>query len=587
MCGIFAYLNLFKKINKNKSLIKNFSRIKHRGDRDPKLTSTLITRNNTLFMGFHRLVINGLTENCQQPLTRGEVNLICNGEIYNYRQLIEENDFDYQTSSDCEIILHMYEKYGIKETCEQLDGVFAFVLYDRKQDELFIARDPIGIRSLYYYEDDGILAVASEAKALLFKAEAKDKTETEAEGFDLTKIRQFPAGHYWNWRYSEEPEKYYDIPFPLGENTENFPFLPPKSTLSTLHDLFVTAVKKRFMSDRPIACLLSGGLDSSLVTALVVKYLRDEQEVNFDDKTHPCHQSSVNTYAIGLKGSTDLLHAKIVADYLGTNHTSIEVCEKDFLDAIEQTIYQIESWDTTTVRASVGNYLVSQYIANHSDDVVIFCGDVSDEVFASYKGCMYAKNAVEFAIANYNLMRDVRYFDVLRSDKSISSAHLEARVPFADKTFVDYVMSLPPKYKMFGPESPLPMEKYILRKAFEDDKLLPDEILWRSKEAFSDGVSHQDRSWFTIIREHVDKLYSDEEFEAKVKQYKLASEDDEDDLNDLDFQENHLYKICPYDKESLYYREIFEKYYPGMAKMIPKFWKQPCTKLVDPSARLL
>ena len=254
-------------------------------------------------------------------------------------------------------------------------------------------------------------------------------------------------------------------------------------------------------------------------------------------------------------------YAQIAADYFGTNHTNIELTEEQFLDAIEKTIYQIESWDTTSVRASVGNYLVSLYINDNSEDKVIFCGDVSDEMFASYRGFMSAPNDESLIQSNIEMLKNIRFYDVLRSDKSISGAGLEARVPFGDLDFLQFVMSLPAKYKKFNHEH---MEKFYLRKAF--DGYLPHELLWRRKEAFSDGVSSLKKSWFEIIREYVDSKVSDEEYEEGIKKYEYNK---------------------PYDKESLFYRQIFDKFYKGNERTIPYYWRHPFSTILDPSARLL
>jgi asparagine synthase (glutamine-hydrolysing) len=301
---------------------------------------------------------------------------------------------------------------------------------------------------------------------------------------------------------------------------------------ANIRKLFTNAVVKRLMSERPVGCLLSGGLDSSLVTAIVARELK---------RTAP--DTVLNTYSIGLEGSVDLMWARRVAEHLGTCHHEVSLRERDFLDAIYETIYQTESYCTTTIRASVGNYLVSKYIQQQTDDVVIYCGDMSDEIFGSYRGFQKAPNDAEFHRENERMIRDVRFFDLLRSDKSISGAGLEARVPFADKEFLAYVMRIPARFKRFTDEK---MEKYLLRKAFQDEGLLPENVLWRRKEAFSDGVSSADggRTWVQMIKEHSDRLVTDNEYNNK---------------------NNYMYSIHnpPYDKESFYYRRVFETIYEG------------------------
>jgi asparagine synthase (glutamine-hydrolysing) len=447
----------------------------------------------------------------------------------------------YKTNSDCEVIIHMYKKYGIDETCRKLDGEFAFLLVDLAKKVFYVARDQLGVRSLYWTKNDDEFALSSEVKALT----------------DFNGVKQFPIGSYW-CSGTNEIIRYYNFVgnidesvFSFGtkgrkENYFNEADFSEEEICTKLRELFIKAVEKRMLSERKVACLLSGGLDSSTVSAIVAKMVGDY---------------NLNTYSIGMKGATDLKYAQSMASYIKSNHVNIELDETEFLDAIEKTIHQIESYDTTSVRASVGNYLVSLYIKEHSEDTVIFCGDVSDEIFASYRGFSGEHSDDDFYAENVKMLNNIQYFDILRSDKSISGAGLEARVPFADKNFIDYVMKLPPSLKKFNKDR---MEKYLFRKAFEE--YMPHDILWRRKEAFSDGVSSTERSWFQIIKEFVDKKYSDDEYEMLRKKYSWN---------------------MPYDKESLFYREIFEKYYPNKADLIPYFWRHPFSTQLDPSARLL
>ena len=271
-----------------------------------------------------------------------------------------------------------------------------------------------------------------------------------------------------------------------------------------------------------------------------------------------------------------------MAEYLGTNHHEVCLTEKQFLNAIEDTIYQIESYDTTSVRASVPNYLVSKYISEKTDDCVIYCGDMSDEIFGSYRGFMKAKSDEDFCAENVRMVRDVCYFDLLRSDKSISGAGLEARVPFADKKFLQYVMSIPARYKTFDDKR---IEKYIFRKAFQG--LLPDDILWRRKEAFSDGVSGHGRSWFQIIREHVNKKVNKEDYTEYIKNISATETADTTDTTDTTDKNSSGSHNTPYDLESFYYRNIFNELFHNCEKTIPYFWRHPFCEEKDPSARLL
>ena len=318
---------------------------------------------------------------------------------------------------------------------------------------------------------------------------------------------------------------------------------------SNVNRLLTEAVDKRLMSDRPIGCLLSGGLDSSLIAALVAR--------NYQPGT-------LETFSIGIKGSTDLYYAKMVADHIQTKHHHIELTEQDFLDAIEEVIYNIESYDTTSVRASVGNYLVSKYIKENTECIVIYNGDGSDEVCGSYLYLKNAPNDQEFHDECTKLLKEIHCFDVLRSDRCVSENGLEPRTPFLDKSFVNYYMSINPSLRTSKDR----MEKFILRESFNGTGLLPDEVLWRQKEAFSDGVSGKEKSWYEIIQEMVDQKISDEEFKQ--------------------FQETHLHNT-PQLKESMYYRQIFEKYYGDKhSNIIPHFWMPKWNgNIVDPSARVL
>jgi asparagine synthase (glutamine-hydrolysing) len=532
MCGIFAYLG---KSYSDEELKSFAEKIRHRGPDN----TTYERVNESVFFGFHRLAINGLNEISNQPMRHNGYVMICNGEIFNYRDLIKKYNLGdvYKSNSDCEIILHLIERVGLDACCNELDGEYAFVVYDERENNIMIGRDQLGIRSLYWNYKCGTnglieeLGVCSEAKGLVEMG---------------LKIDHFPVNTCWDLR-SNEYREIYDLYGSLrGEVEED-----ESTIISNIREKFESAVKKRMMSERNIACLLSGGLDSSSVTSLVAKYIKE------DNKGQELH-----TYSIGIEGSPDPENAEIVAKYLGTKHHLFSPTEEELLDSIEKTIYQIESYDTTSVRASVGNYLISLYIKETSDNVVIFNGDVSDELFCGYIGFVLAESDEQLYEANLHMMKHIQYFDVLRSDKSISGAGLEARTPLSDPEFVKYVMSIPAKYKMFNKNK---IEKYIFRKAVED--LLPEQIVYRSKQAFSDAISKSDRSWCVIIKEYVDKIYTNEEYEEKRLKYKINT---------------------PYDKESLFYREIFEKYYENQGHLVKYFWRQPfVTSTLDPSGRLL
>jgi len=541
MCGIFGLLNY-----KNKEIIlddiEQMSNAgKHRG---PESSNLIFNVNNKdIVLGFHRLAINGLSAVSDQPFDIDNCVLICNGEIYNYKKLYSDLNIIPKTNSDCEVIIYLYRKYGIENTVQMLDGVFSFILHDNINDKIYIARDPYGVRPLFKYKlnsNSDIYGFASELKqlyALQYNYE---------EGI----IEQFSPGTYAVYgisvnKYELEKEKCY--------NTFNFATLDivEKENWELYYNLirnkFEEAVKKRVeTTERPIACLLSGGLDSSLVTSLVKKYYNGPQ---------------LETYSIGLEGAEDLKYAKQVSEFLNTKHTEIIVSETDFFNAIPEVIEKIESYDTTTVRASVGNYLIGKYIRAHSDAKVIFNGDGSDELCGGYLYMHYAPNALEFDLECKRLLNEICYFDVLRSDRSISTNGLEPRTPFLDRGWVEVYLSIPKEVR-FHALYKLP-EKYLLRKAFDTGGYLPDNILWRTKEAFSDGVSSLDRSWYNIIDENVKKIQGTFT------------------IHDI----THINK--PTTLEQHYYRDIFDTLYLGCDTVIPHFWMPRFVDAKDASARTL
>ena len=572
MCGIFYYEAIGlgssgKRIPMTllHALQQNFAKMCHRGPDNSRFVVT-----GQRCMGFHRLAINGLDSTGDQPFDLLGCELVCNGEIYNHRALIEKHGLDCVSGSDCEVIVHLYKLFNgdMCATLRELDGVFSLVLIDRERDLVHVARDPFGVRSLYIgtssdYERD--ISVASEMKALQHCGHVEQFpggccmtfSKSDDSNNATNRFASYLQPYYKDLRLDETQEEPYIYNFGTAslDDVHASPAAMEATACASVRALFESAVRKRLMSERPVGCLLSGGLDSSIVTALVVEA--------------QAPGAVVDTYAIGLEGSVDLKWARRVSEHLGTRHHEVCLTEQQFLDAIDATIYQIESYDTTTVRASVGNYLVSKYIYDNTDNVVIFCGDMSDEIFGSYRGFTKAPSDHAFARENTRMVRDVRCFDLLRSDKSISGAGLEARVPFADKAFLEFVMSLPPWMKRFGDGAEHAVEKHLLRTAFCG--LLPEDVMWRRKEAFSDGVSGHDRTWVQIIQEYANKRVSDVEFSVATELQK--------------FKHN-----APYDKESYYYRTVFERHFPGKgrAETIPYFWRHPfCEGVLDPSARLL
>ena len=521
MCGIFGALT---KQYDEKQLKPYFLKIQHRG---PDY-SEFRTIKSDLFFGFHRLAINGLTPSGNQPMHIDGCWLIANAEVFNYLDLAKKYDILLTTGSDCEVIIHLYRKFGISKALKLMDAEFAFVLYDERSEELFAARDHLGIRGMYmgFDEQDGVY-LASESKALTF----------------CKQLEQFPPASFWQLSSPEIFTPYYKHEYPLHDDSEAV-------ILQHINHLLTKSVQKRLMSDRPVGCLLSGGLDSSLVAALAAKEYRKQG-----------HQ--LETFSVGMPGSPDLAAAKLVADHIGSKHHHVELTEQDFLDVLEETIYMLGSFDVTTIRASVGHMLIARYVSRHSDVKVLFSGETADE-FGSYLYFQNAPSPEAFQLEAIRLLKDIHFFDMKRGDRSISYAGIEARIPFADQSFMNYYMGIDPELRMFHAGR---MEKYLIRKAFDVDNLLPQEVLWRRKNGFSDSVSQIDRSWSTVIKEYVDTKVSDTEFQANSLEYKHDT---------------------PKTKEAYYYRKIYSQHYGTHQQLTPYQWLPKwCGEVVDPSARVL
>ena len=541
MCGIFAILN--QEINNN--IYKSFLLGKKRGPEN----SIIIAGDefNNIILGFHRLAINGLDSISNQPISLNNITLICNGEIYNYKELSKNYNFKLNTNSDCEVILHLYLKFGINKTLIMLDGVFAFILIDNNNNKLFIARDRFGVRPLFQRcINNHIYCFSSELK-VLSNLNFIENNESD------TIVSFKPA------TYSEFTKDINNIYINSNENTffYNFPSINNNLIdLSKINKLIVenfnNAVYKRVIgtTERPIACLLSGGLDSSLVCALVKKY----------------YGNNIETFSIGLEGSEDLKYASIVANYLNTKHTNIIVTEDEFFNAIPIVIQTIESFDTTTVRASVGNYLIGKYISENSNAKVIFNGDGSDELMGGYLYFNACPNSEEFDKECKRLLTDISYFDVLRSDRCISSHGLEPRTPFLDINWVNSYLTIPSFIRNHCINNNC--EKYLIRNAFYtlEPDLLPKEILWRRKEAFSDGVSSINNSWYKIIENRILNLYINKVISQQIDPYIID-------------QDTTL--------EKAYYKFLFNQFYKGYENIIPYYWMPKFLNANDASARSL
>lgn len=511
MCGILAvfcnkYPSLFQEI------IKAVESIKNRGP--DKMVSYL--KSDGMYF-FQRLSINDLSSSGDQPMfsSNGKILMMCNGEIYNHKELQQEYEIKCNSTSDCEIILRLYEKIGFVEMYKKLDGYFAIVLVDG--DTVYLARDRIGVRPLFTgFTEEGFVAVASVPNALLPFC---------------SRVEYFTPGCVVSFKKEANPtiNCLYQEQIVCKDNRV------VDNITEAIHDTLLLAVKKRLLTDRPIGCLLSGGLDSSIVCALLVKLLGP---------------SNVRTYSIGMEGSTDLYYARKVATHLKTEHHEVLFTPDEGFAVIPKLIEVLGTYDVTTIRASVGMYLLSQYISKNTNDKVIFSGEGSDEAWCGYLYFHNAPSPDEAEKESLRLLREMHLYDVLRADRTVSSNGLELRVPFLDRDFLNLALSLLPEDKI--PSGGY--EKLLLRKAFQ--KYLPDDVAWRRKEGFSDGVSSVKKSWYEHIQERVEKIIPDSIFsESKWM-----------------------------NKEAFYYYLLFDKTFPTYNLRIP-YWMPRWTDAKDPSGR--
>ena len=581
MCGIFFLTQKAKDYN-NDSINKIKEAFANGAGRGPdnsvfihnfsERAEHYLPKNNEQYfhIGFHRLSINGLDEESNQPLVLDNVAVICNGEIYNYKELYAEHNIVPRTNSDCEVIIHLYLKYGIAKTLQLLHGVFAFVIIDDRSRRLAIEESLNKYHAQSYYKIvptenyyDRTVIVARDAYGIrpMFIAENENNTfgvsSVLKQLYPVTdaQIKQFEPGTYKQFFYNNGlmvANAHYDFKsellFTKGNSLNSDNML---ATCFNVNKYLSKAVKMRVdTTDRPVACLLSGGLDSSLITALVAKYVPDPKQLN--------------TFSIGMAGASDLGYARQVAEHLGTNHHEVIVSEDDFFEAIPIVIKAIESYDTTTVRASVGNYLIGRYISENCDAKVIFNGDGSDELFGGYLYMHCAPDSTEFDKETRRLLDNIHYFDVLRSDRCISCHGLEPRTPFMDVNLIAYYLTVSSAIRNHSccenKQEKLP-EKYILRKAFSHENLLPESVLWRTKEAFSDGVSNEANSWHTIIK-------------RRLESHKKDIMESPGYTSMLTLEQN-------------YYKQIFTMCYSGNENVIPYYWMPKFTDATDCSARSL
>jgi asparagine synthase (glutamine-hydrolysing) len=552
MCGIWTYIKLLNKQKLNYSQLYNdFMNLQHRG---PDLSNFQIFKDN-ICIGFHRLAIMDPAFHANQPYiiedNERTIVFICNGEIYNFKELIKNYNLEIYNNSDCMTIPYLYIKLtndcDISKFCElfsnKIKGEFAFILleFDKLKNikNVIVGRDQIGIRPLYYHYPD------NNSSALIFSSEIKGTSSF------LDPISEFSPGHIMNIKLDNfgclntidtfDFRTIYNItPFsPISYNLEYENYY-----LEKIKNAVINSVKRRLTSDQPVAFLLSGGVDSSLIAAIAAKILNQP----------------IDTYCCGMHEGTDLLYARKVANHIGSNHHEVLFSPEEGLNTIKDVIYTTESWDTTTIRASVGQYLVCKYIGTKTNAKVVLVGEGPDEVCSSYLFNYHAPSGEELHNTAMEYVSKIHMFDGKRADRCISRWGLEGRIPLLDPEFIEAYWSLPSEWRHPNYKG---IEKWWLRKAFENSGILPNDVLWRKKEAFSDGISSQNKSWFEIIQEFVN-------------------------LNiDGFIQDNENPSI-----EAFYYKKIFISFF-GEARLniIPHYWQPKwinnSNSYLDPSARTL
>ena len=533
MCGIVAIFNVKEQTPELRTKALGMSKkIRHRG---PDWSG--IHCSGSAILAHERLSIVD-PESGGQPLFSpdGKQVLAVNGEIYNHQEIREryKGRYDFQTGSDCEVILALYRDKGI-DFLEDLNGIFAFALYDEEQDAFLIARDHIGVIPLYIgYNADGKVFVASELKAL----------EGECERYE-----PFLPGHYY-WSKAPGMKPWYKRDWMEYDNVKDNP-----ASSDAIRKSLCAAVKRQMMSDVPYGVLLSGGLDSSVISAITESYA--ERRIETDSQSR-AWWPRLHSFAVGLKGAPDLAKARLVADYIGTVHHEINYTIQEGLDALRDVIYFIETYDITTVRASVPMYLLARVIKSMGIKMVL-SGEGADEIFGGYLYFHKAPSAEEFHKETVRKLSKLHQYDCLRTNKSLSAWGVEGRVPFLDKEFLDVAMRTNPKAKMCslnGSDPKASMEKRIVREAFED--MLPEEVAWRQKEQFSDGVGY---SWIDTLKKITSEAVTDEQMAHAAERFPINT------------------PLC---KEEYYYRSIFEEHFPSesAARSVPHEASVACSTAV-------
>nr|WP_321237343.1 asparagine synthase B [uncultured Psychroserpens sp.] len=546
MCGIVCAFDIKQKTGDLRPQVLEMAKtIRHRG---PDWSG--IYSDDKVIMAHERLAIVDPASG-KQPLFSPDKKLIlaANGEIYNHRTLRKqfEGRYEFQTESDCEVILALYKEKGV-DFVDDMNGIFGFAIYDTEKDEYFIARDHMGIIPLYIgWDKNGTFFVASELKAL--------------EGI-CTKIELFPPGHYMSSKDGEFVKWY------KRDWTEYDAVKDNETSIAEVKQALEDAVHRQLMSDVPYGVLLSGGLDSSVTSAIAKKYAQKRIE---SDDTVDAWWPQLHSFSVGLEGSPDLAAAKKVADHIGTVHHEIKFTIQEGLDAIKDVIYNIETYDITTIRSSTPMYLMARVIKSMGIKMVL-SGEGADEIFGGYLYFHKAPNAEEFHEETVRKLDKLHMYDCLRANKSLAAWGIEGRVPFLDKEFMDVAMRINPKDKMINGER---MEKWVIRKAFED--MIPESVAWRQKEQFSDGVGY---SWIDTLKELVEKEVTDEQMANAKFRYPIQT---------------------PINKEEYYYRTIFEGHFPSdaAALSVPQEpsvacstkialeWDEAFKNMNDPSGRAI
>ncbi|MCG8235445.1 asparagine synthase B [Tenacibaculum finnmarkense] len=508
MCGIVCAFDLKQPSDSLRpQVLEMAKKIRHRG---PDWSG--VYSDDKVIMAHERLAIVDPASG-QQPLFSADKKLIlaANGEIYNHRELAKnlKNPYEFQTASDCEVILALYKEKGV-DFVDDLNGIFGFALYDVEKDEYFVARDHMGIIPLYIgWDQNGTFYVASELKAL--------------EG-TCAKIELFPPGHYMSSKDGKFVQWY-------KRDWEDYQAVKDNETsISEVKEALEAAVHRQLMSDVPYGVLLSGGLDSSVISAIAKKY--SQKRIESDD-TSAAWYPQLHSFSVGLEGSPDLAAAQKVADHIGTVHHEIKFTIQEGLDAIKDVIYNIETYDITTIRSSTPMYLMARVIKSMGVKMVL-SGEGADEIFGGYLYFHKAPNAEEFHEETVRKLDKLHMYDCLRANKSLMAWGIEGRVPFLDKEFMDVAMRINPQDKMINGQR---MEKWVIRKAFED--MLPESVAWRQKEQFSDGVGYD---WIDTLKEVVDKEVTDEQLANAKFRFPIQT---------------------PTNKEEFYYRTIFEEHFPS------------------------